>query len=125
MVRAKGLGAVRDHRHREHHEYDRNQPRRCSKTCPASVNIIRIDTLENLCRAAADLASKRVFQPRFDVRHRLRRAADLAGHGEKLVGERGAQVDERTNYLIVEATPNNLVQVEAVLKELTSKPIRC
>ena len=30
-------------------------------------------------------------------------------------------MDERTNYLIVEATPNNLVQVEAVLKELDIK----
>ena len=44
-------------------------------------------------------------------------AADLAGHVEKLVGGRGAfEVDERTNYLIVEATPNSLVRVEAVLK---------
>ena len=40
------------------------------------------------------------------MRHQLRRRSELAGHVSQVSFQ--PQGDERANYLIVEATPNNL-----------------
>ena len=132
VLRVKGLGAVRDSIDTENTTStiatSRDEMLKEQSKARRQVNIIRIDTLENLqaeAKAKADL--KKTIEEGVPTKVQMfainyGAAADLAGHVEKLVGERGrVQVDERTNYLIVEATPNNLVQVEAVLKELDIK----
>ena len=132
VLRVKGLGAVRDSIDTENTTNtiatNRDEMIKEQEKSRRQVNIIRIDTLENLqaeAKAKADL--KKTIEEGVPTKVQMfainyGAASDLAGHVEKLVGERGrVQVDERTNYLIVEATPNNLVQVQAVLKELDVK----
>jgi type IV pilus secretin PilQ/predicted competence protein len=131
VLRVKGLGAVRDSIDTENTTIiptNREEILKQQAKDRRRLNIIRIDTLENLqaeAKAKADL--KKTIEEGVPTKVQMfainySTAADLAPHVEKLVGERGrVQVDERTNYLIVEATPSNLFQAEAVIKELDIK----